>query len=437
LTEEELLEAIRLAPDDPAPRQVFIDWLLERGDARGAYLRSRATDRRARPEGYKAAHEAWSRRLPCGTLDELDDDGYPTWIELTPEELAQHSARLAAAVPWLLVDLKRYAAAELLRSLPVSLAGLKLRGPTSLPELLVLPVVQGLSSLHIADLRNLPDVQAIAGAAWARLRELHLTSSAVGSPGAMALARSPALRGLRELALWYSHVGDEGAQAIAASFPKLTYLGISSCDLTEQGAQSLAALGKLETLHISNNKVGDEAMAAIVRGCPRLQVLWAGSCGLTEVPPVSALPLHRLGLGNDRIRAIGELPAGLRELYLERCPIHDEALAPLAGLGLRQLSLDDTRITGDGVSVIAGLEEMVYLRLCRTRIGNRGVKLIAASPAMGRLDELYLDGTNVTDEGAEALISSTLRLDGIFLHAAKLSPDMGARLRARFRNVRL
>src|SRR5262245_54378867 len=61
MTEEDaLIRAVLAAPDDPGPQLVYADWLEERGDPRGEYLRCRCA--RARLDWKDAKHAALLRR---------------------------------------------------------------------------------------------------------------------------------------------------------------------------------------------------------------------------------------------------------------------------------------------------------------------------------------------------------------------------------------
>jgi uncharacterized protein (TIGR02996 family) len=59
--DDALLRAVLANPADDAPRLIYADWLDERGDPRGEYLRV----------DWEAAREAKSGPVPTGTLDRL------------------------------------------------------------------------------------------------------------------------------------------------------------------------------------------------------------------------------------------------------------------------------------------------------------------------------------------------------------------------------
>lgn len=74
MTEDIFLRAIRQAPDDPAPRLIYADWLEEQGDARSALLRLHEQYRQdRRPETwqqakplFKAANASWRKLCAPG-----------------------------------------------------------------------------------------------------------------------------------------------------------------------------------------------------------------------------------------------------------------------------------------------------------------------------------------------------------------------------------
>ena len=69
--EEAFLEAIREAPDDDGPRLIFADWLEERGDPRGEFIRVQCALERLGPaDPARPALEDEERAL----LDEHEEE---------------------------------------------------------------------------------------------------------------------------------------------------------------------------------------------------------------------------------------------------------------------------------------------------------------------------------------------------------------------------
>ncbi len=97
LTEEQLVALVLEAPDDVAPRMVYADWLLERGDARGEVLR-RAVD------GIDEDAEVrdWLGPLARVTTARVWRRGALDSFELGREDLADANTwQRAAESPWL------------------------------------------------------------------------------------------------------------------------------------------------------------------------------------------------------------------------------------------------------------------------------------------------------------------------------------------------
>jgi uncharacterized protein (TIGR02996 family) len=110
--DEAFIRAIVAAPGDDAPRLVYADWLDERGDPRGSYLRLEAEIRRDRPDVFGAgkwlakAHYSidnmWLNRVtrpPLGVCPDqvrFRDAGPP----LTGADLERVERELGFRLPW-------------------------------------------------------------------------------------------------------------------------------------------------------------------------------------------------------------------------------------------------------------------------------------------------------------------------------------------------
>ncbi len=103
----------------------------------------------------------------------------------------------------------------------------------------------------------------------------------------------------------------------------------------------------------------------------------------------------------------------LVDLDLAGTAITDEGLAHVSGLGIKNLMLSGTQVTGGGLSVLARCPALSSVALSKTQVDDAGVEFLAALPG---LRTLYLDGTPITDEALRRLESATalryLRLGG-------------------------
>src|SRR5436190_2525391 len=106
------LRAIREAPDDDTPRLVFADWLEERGDPRGEFIRAQCRlaqmpdDHPARPgledhaQDLLARHgDEWAAPLQGVAEDWEFRRGFVERVTLPGQALLDHAERLFGAEP--------------------------------------------------------------------------------------------------------------------------------------------------------------------------------------------------------------------------------------------------------------------------------------------------------------------------------------------------
>jgi uncharacterized protein (TIGR02996 family) len=90
-TELALLHAVCAAPNDPAPKLVYADWLEERGDLRGPLLRAEAEQKKKHgPRRRPAAGRSGRQDFPTGVMPAGDLVWFWRWLadipDLTEEE---------------------------------------------------------------------------------------------------------------------------------------------------------------------------------------------------------------------------------------------------------------------------------------------------------------------------------------------------------------
>jgi uncharacterized protein (TIGR02996 family) len=283
--EEAFFQAILDSPDDDAPRLVYADWLEERGDPRGEFIRvqcelarllehdPRRPGLEERERSLRRAHEAaWRKTLPAlpGIRWFQFERGLMAWVRaVNVNAFLTHAPAVFAAAPVRRVSFDRLAGsrrefmhqvaldtlrAEAVRALVESPYLLRLTGlvleKTSLgsPEVAVLaasPRVENLTALDLE--KNQIDPEGAAALAesphLAKLAELNLAYNALGTPGAEALAGATRLTGLRRLDLTYNRIGTAGAAALAAS----------------------PHLGRLDALFVGGNRIGPAGRATLQR----------------------------------------------------------------------------------------------------------------------------------------------------------------------------
>ncbi len=235
--EGDFIRAILAAPDDDTPRLVFADWLEERGDPRGEFIRVQCAlareDNRtgrqhrelsARQSELVRAHPEWVRPVePLGLIG-TDPDRSGLFRRGFVEDLATVAGTFLARGDEL------FRAAPLLRH--VRLIGLDAAGARALAGS---PYLGRLTKLDLdggpyGDNR-VGDVgaEALAGAAGlSRVAELGLANNGITDAGARALAASPHVAGLTWLDLGDNQIGEAGVQALidSTTLAGLTALGL-------------------------------------------------------------------------------------------------------------------------------------------------------------------------------------------------------------------
>jgi uncharacterized protein (TIGR02996 family) len=446
------LADVKERPDDDVPRLILADWLTERDDPRGEYLRlqverarlaaddPRALCRRLREAELWAEHSAdwlgpltpfveeWETRR--GLLGARVGGKFvrATRAALTSETVAWiDRLHLSWATPDVLARLPPLgelkwavgfggAVGEHLARWPHRdrLAVLRLVGTHSITAapaaLATLSNAARLTALHISS-GHTTDLPALLEApALSRLRELRLEGHALNDQRAREYLtdRAGRLGGLRRLALTGNLVGSDGARALAGcpALAGLTELSMASCHVGGAGLAALAAgLPRLAFLDLSHNPLGGSLAEELA--------------ALRDVAPSASLKELRLRgnmLSPESATALAAVPllSTVEALDLSESPmmsgvagdVGHRALAASPHLGrLARLDLGATQAGDGAAAAVAGHLGLTELRLPRNRVGPTGVEALARSPRLAGLRVLILRINPLTG-GLKALAGS-------------------------------
>jgi uncharacterized protein (TIGR02996 family) len=279
---ETFFQAILDQPDDDHLRLIFADWLEERGDPRGEFI-----------------------RIQHALLDPSlnDDQRYPLLVcerELRCRHEAEWLGPLAEILHgWEfrrgLVEEATLAAAAFLEHAPALFAAAPVRhikllnARELMPELGLCPYLGRLTGLDLSG-NDVSDVETeyLAGSPHlGRLAYLDLSMNLIELGGVKALAKSSGLAALTALNLSQNTIGDMGAYNLAASMhlTGLTSLTLRFGDIGPGGADYLAKSSRLEglrSLDLSHNPIGDAGVRSLA-GSPHLGALTTlrlNGCGL-------------------------------------------------------------------------------------------------------------------------------------------------------------
>jgi uncharacterized protein (TIGR02996 family) len=308
--DDAFLQAIIESPDDDSLRLIYADFLDERGDPRGEFIRVQVTLANSSDQPRKQELEARERELLKRHEQQWVTPVRP-WVKawafrrgFVEDIKADLDTVLANAD-------KLFAAAPLRRltfTLPLPKPAVKHvifppKGPLHRQLAKACPLLARLSEVdwthnHIGD-RGL-DALANSPIPFQVCR-LNLHNANIGDAGVAAMVSSmaafPRQRCLRDLET--ANIGDSGFQAMASStpFPRLTTLILRNNPLGRSAAEALAnsrLLAQLADLDLSYTAIGDGILEALARS--------------RHVSNLTTLRLTHNGVGNTAARALAESP---------------------------------------------------------------------------------------------------------------------------------
>jgi hypothetical protein len=338
-----------------------------------------------------------------------------TWTPRGVRELARLPGTLPEPMPprWYVEPIHKLdqARLELLVGLVRSdrVPGLSLRGQTV--------------AAWLGALRDLPELTALVldgsdvdGAALAAtqlsLTRLYLAHTAIDDAAIAAVVdRQPALEALD---VEDTAVGDPGARAIAR-LAGLRAVNLAATQLTDDGGAALGALRGLEIVDLGETRVGAKTVAAL-----------------------RTLPLHEVFLDRTRVRgelaALAALAPGLVRFDVSGTAHHptDQELAWLASAPqLIELGVSGAKLHDPLALTLARLPAVRTVRMADTLITLATIRALAAR---GDLEQIDLAGTPVDDASAAALLAAPrlelLRLDDTPITDAALAGPVGPALTA-------
>jgi uncharacterized protein (TIGR02996 family) len=379
---EAFFQAILADPENDAPRLIYSDWLEERGNPRGEFIRVQCA--------LAAMKADDPRRSELQTREkELFQQHSQGWREEVPAWAARHGTFRRG----FLAEVRCTAKAFLKGA-----AGLFRRAPV---HELVLGFGMG-------------EMPSVADSPWlARLTRLRMS---LDDPAAGILGRSPHLGNLRILDLSMGRIADDGAKALATSphLTRLTELYLHGNEIGGGGVEALAAsphLCNLHLLHLGGNRNlrdrGAEALASATHlrelselGLWYCNITGPGAAALarsTRLPGLTSLKLANNAVGDEGAIALAESPH----------------LARLETLDLRLNQIGDAG--AQGLANARSLTNLTELELGNNPITDAGVLALAASTRLVSLRSLRLLHTRASDAGALALANSALPIVSVQL----------------------
>jgi uncharacterized protein (TIGR02996 family) len=231
------VEEIAAHPDDDAPRLVYADWLEERGDPQGQFIRVQCELARTSAD---SPHGRELHDQQCELLATYRDE----WVRAVSPAIRWSTFRrglLEAAI----IDgsaLVEQGGHPLARA-PILELGSCLESPQQVAGLAACKEFTRLRKLRLggSPLGDDGIRRLVESPCFPPVRVLWLTRCNIGPGGVQALAECRALGGLERLILTGNPLGDEGARILAAAqtFANLRLLAVEDCEFAEAGVEAL------------------------------------------------------------------------------------------------------------------------------------------------------------------------------------------------------
>ena len=413
------LQAIRHRPRSDEYRLIYADWLEERGDPRGRFVRAQCRAARLAPN--------------CPARLELEAEAHSLLFRHEQEWLGPLAGQVSnwefrrGLLAWVAVEATTFLAhaAEWLPALP--LLGVYLRKARGhVAALADCPQLAFLNALYLGD-NNLEDSDLAAllrSPHLRRLCELGLQSNKLSADGARQLASCPNLPRLRDLNLGAMHLRDDGFRALASAdgLRRLRRLNLTMSFPTAAGIEVLARsplLGRLRTLVLMSNLLPAGCLKTLAESPQFANLRDLGyqmnEAGDADVAALAASPhaanLTYLGLSANRSLTNASLAALAASPHLGR---------------LRQLDFGSCRYGRAGLEALGRsrtLKSLRYLSLeeGEQRTGGQTIAPLLRSRLVRRLSELRLGFDPVGSVGLRALAAhrTPLRLRALTLAVGK------------------
>lgn len=332
------MEAILQSPDDDALRLIFADWLEERGDPRGEFIRvqyallDEKLDERKRFELKTREGEliAEHGRKWAGPIHEITRKygfrrGMVSEVTVAPDALKD--------------------AEKLLENSPIQTVIMKADNWCPIPFLFWGPSLARIRELDLFGygLGSHMGVEMLAGCPHlGGIEKLRLDLNQIGLHQARALATTTNLPALKHLSIRANPIGNLGFQAICASqtLNQLTCLDVEMCQISIDGLRGAAKdfrLSDLEELALGHNSVDRQGITVLAR--------------LPVARSLRTIRLNDSNLNAIAIRPLTDSPAfgGLKTLDLRNNLLTDTAAHNLANSsylgGLQHLKLEGNKIS--------------------------------------------------------------------------------------------
>jgi uncharacterized protein (TIGR02996 family) len=238
---EAFVAEIAAHPDDDAPRLIYADWLEERGDPQGQFIRvqcelagnptpERRQDLLCLERELLARHrDQWLLPLEGALIRGVFHRGVLDQVEVEPQKFIERADDWFRLFPLKILQLN-------VRGSPLE----KLATIASLRQIRQLERIRSLR-LSNSELGDDDCIRLLSADNIGPLEELWLTSTGVKATALRWLASSSLARTLQVLILSGNELGDDGRDVLCKGprFPELRWLYLTGCRIGGRSAQGI------------------------------------------------------------------------------------------------------------------------------------------------------------------------------------------------------
>ncbi len=449
MSENALVAAITADPDAAEPRLIYADWLAERGDRRGEFIRvqcdldqldlrdPRRVDLEYRERAFLAERGfAWKRRVreTTGATSCQFRRGMVEQLELTAGQFVDSADELFARYPLRalrLTGLDKHLPSFLACNATARLVELDLRrclmGAKALQLLVDSPQLSNLGTLRMDQLDPTEwKISAIArSSSLSRLRCLYINNTVLDYQSFAALVTSQLGQNLTELSIAATDLSDSDFASLCYSdvFPNLRRLDISRNEsLPSDSLQSLfdsRRFRQLEHLSLADCDLSSDDMSYLGR-----------LSGPTELRSLNVDAANLQGRAAKEFAGSSCLH-GLVRLSAARCQLAGDGLKQVLETGtwhtLRWLDLSNNGLDATAARHLATsdlAQQLTHLNLSHNHIGDDGLATIAGSTSLSKLNELNVTASGIGQRGLELLVRSDT-LNRLTELRISIPPDIG------------
>jgi hypothetical protein len=244
------------------------------------------------------------------------------------------------------------------------------------------PRLEQLEELEITS-DKLTDADVVRISRLPRLQILKLFSSSITSGAVRQLAKLSQLQTLE-----LHSIGKSSSETPATSgFAALTRLVIDNSQIDDATILSLGPLPQLVEVELSKTDLSDKGLAHLVSGGNVQSAIFNDS----DETDIENSALMRC--------------TGPTIFYLAGTAITDNGLSALAGLSISSLVLDKTAITDAGLPAVGQIQDLRYLSVRETRVTGVGVSHLAGLKWLTQLD---MTGAVLSSEGVAGLAQAKI-----------------------------